>query len=130
MGVKVSRNGDLLNPSNNETVEAAIMSRALYRGLEAQGVNFSENYSKWSKDMMISKIASVMGIESCIDPDKSYVLTIDNVIKILAIQMRFRLIIIINNYYHNYVLLSFKNYFSKTNNYSQEPSMSSCIQNV
>ena len=39
---------------------------------------------------MIEKIATVMGIEFPYDPDESYVLTVDNLIKILAIQMRFR----------------------------------------
>ena len=39
---------------------------------------------------MIEKIAMVMGIEFLYDPDETYVLTVDNLIKILAIQMRFR----------------------------------------
>ena len=42
--------------------------------------------------MMIIKISTVMGVEFPHDPDESYVLTVDNVIKILAIQMRFRYI--------------------------------------
>ena len=39
---------------------------------------------------MIHKIGMVMGLEWVVDPDDSYVLTVDNVIKILAIHMRFR----------------------------------------
>ena len=39
---------------------------------------------------MIQKIAFVMGRECHMDPDPSYALTADNLIKILAIQMRFR----------------------------------------
>ena len=39
---------------------------------------------------MIKKIAMVMGTEFVYDPDDTYVLTSDNLIKILAIQMRFR----------------------------------------
>ena len=39
---------------------------------------------------MIEKISTVMGVEFPYDPDESYVLTVDNIIKILAIQMRFR----------------------------------------
>lgn len=42
------------------------------------------------KDAMISKLARIMGLECTVDPDPSYVLTVDNFIKILAIQMRFR----------------------------------------
>ena len=39
---------------------------------------------------MMQKMSLVMGLEYLSDPDPSYVLTVDNVIKILAIQMRFR----------------------------------------
>lgn len=44
---------------------------------------------------MISKVSAVMGVRfrhvsELSDPDESYVLTIDNVVKMLAIQMRFR----------------------------------------
>ena len=38
---------------------------------------------------MIRKLCTVMGFDMS-DPDDTYVLTIDNVKKILAIQMRFR----------------------------------------
>ena len=40
---------------------------------------------------MLEKLALVMGIRVPADPDPSYVLTIDNVMKMLAIYMRFRL---------------------------------------
>ena len=39
---------------------------------------------------MIEKLSLVMGIDIFDDPDETYVLTVDNLIKILAIQMRFR----------------------------------------
>ncbi len=41
---------------------------------------------------MITKLSTVMGLDTSNlhDPDETYVLTVDNVIKILAIQMRFR----------------------------------------
>ncbi len=39
---------------------------------------------------MIQKIGMVMGLDWVVDPDDSYVLTVDNVVKILAIHMRFR----------------------------------------
>ena len=45
---------------------------------------------------MIQKIGTVMGLEEFIDPDPSYVLTVDNVIKMLAIQMRFRCFMALN----------------------------------
>ena len=62
----------------------------VYIGLQENQVNLSENYQTWDKGIMIQKIGMVMGLEWMTDPDPSYVLTVDNVIKILAIHMRFR----------------------------------------
>ena len=66
------------------------MTKKLYDGLKVNGVNFDDDHRKWKKDAMIRKISTVMGVHDPKDPDESYVLTVDNVIKILAIQMRFR----------------------------------------
>ncbi len=66
------------------------MTPQLYTGLVCQGVNFQDDYRSWTRPVMIEKILRVMGIEDLHDPDESYVLTVDNLIKILAIQMRFR----------------------------------------
>jgi hypothetical protein len=90
VGFTVSRQGHLINPENNSTIERNIMPKSLYEGLKANGVNFSDDHRKWTKKDMINKISQVMGVHDPSDPDKSYVLTVDNVIKILAIQMRFR----------------------------------------
>ena len=69
------------------------MSSQLYTALKHNKVNLSENYQLWNKQTMIQKLGMVMGLESVKDPDPSYVLTVDNVIKMLAIQMRFRCIL-------------------------------------
>ena len=66
------------------------MTPQLYTGLKQNRVNFDDDYRQWQKSTMIEKIAMVMGIEFPYDPDETYVLTVDNLIKILAIQMRFR----------------------------------------
>ena len=66
------------------------MTPQLYTSLLHKKVNLSENYQKWDKDTMIQKIGAVMGLEWSLDPDPTYVLTVDNVIKIMAIHMRFR----------------------------------------
>ena len=86
----VTRYGDLIDPAFPGVLERAIMTQQLYTGLKANKVNFEEDYRKWQKGTMIEKIATVMGIEYPYDADESYVLTIDNLVKILAIQMRFR----------------------------------------
>ena len=73
-----------------QRLESDIMTKQLYTGLKQNGVNFNENYRNWGEVVMIKKIRTVMGLENIRNPDSSYVLTVDNLIKILAIQMRFR----------------------------------------
>ena len=91
VGFMVTRNGDLIDPTHKGGVlERSIMTHQLYTGLKAQRVNFDEDYRQWPKHEMIQKISTVMGIDWPYDPDPTYVLTVDNLIKILAIQMRFR----------------------------------------
>ena len=70
-------------------LEPRILTPQQYIGLIRNRVNFDEDYHHWQEDTMRGKIATVMGIETH-NPDKSYVLTVDNLIKILAILMRFR----------------------------------------
>ena len=90
VGFTVTKNGDLINPSNRHIIEPAIMNSQLYSGLKHNRVNFEDDYRTWKKSVMIEKISTVMGVDYPYDPDESYVLTVDNLIKILAIQMRFR----------------------------------------
>ena len=82
--------GDIQDPIKKEVIEHRAMTPQLYTGLQCNRVNLSENYQSWGKDTMIQKIGMVMGLEWSYDPDSSYVLTVDNVIKIMAIHMRFR----------------------------------------
>ncbi len=74
------------------------MTSRLYRGLKHNRVNFQDNYRNWGKAVMIEKISTVMGVKLLHDPDESYVLTVDNLIKVLAIQMRFRYKIVYMQY--------------------------------
>ena len=86
VGFIINENGDMTFPQ----AKPRIMTPRLYSGLIRQRVNFSDDYRKWDKKTMIQKLSLVMGIEDYNDPDDTYVLTVDNLIKILAIQMRFR----------------------------------------
>ena len=91
VGFVVTGSGDLCDPAQHGSIlERGIMSPQLRNGLKAQRVNFNEDYRHWPKDVMIHKISMVMGIQWAYDPDPTYVLTVDNLVKILAIQMRFR----------------------------------------
>lgn len=90
VGVKITREGDLIDPTQSGcTLEKAIMTEQLYLALLHQRVDLSEDYCSWSKELMIEKFSTVMGIKPH-DPDETYVLTPDNLIKMLAIQMKFR----------------------------------------
>lgn len=80
------------------------MTRELCNWFKRQGVDFKDDYSKWTKQDMIRKLCTVMGTarhrqleytSGVLDLDDSYVLTVDNVTKILAIQMRFRYVYVI-----------------------------------
>ena len=86
----VARNGDLMDPKTSRILEHAIMTSQLYTGLKQNRVNFDENYCSWEKPIMIQKLGMVLGLDYVYDPDDTYVLTVDNLIKMLAIQMRFR----------------------------------------
>ena len=86
----MTQNGDLIDPAKGGILERAIVSQQLYAGLKLNRVNFADDYRVWQKDAMIVKVGTVMGLDFIYDPDPSYVLTVDNLIKILAIQMRFR----------------------------------------
>ena len=92
VGFMVSSKGHLVD-AKKRTLEKAIMSVPLKEALKQQGVDFEDNYNMWKKDRMISVAGNVMGLDQVRDPDPSYVLTVDNLIKILAIQMRFRCVL-------------------------------------
>lgn len=106
LGFKITPNGDLVDPETNRVVEHQLMTKELRKGLADQKVNFDENYFAWNRLVirysdviafvmhsnrvnMITKLCTVMGLDGS-DPDDTYVLTIDNMKKMLAIQMRFR----------------------------------------
>ena len=92
VGFNANKDGDLIDPVKNACIEGLerVVGAQLQAGLIQNQVNLSENYQLWNKMTMMQKMSLVMGLEYVTDPDSSYVLTVDNVIKILAIQMRFR----------------------------------------
>ena len=89
VGFNVSPDGTVLDP-DGEIIEIARMSPQLLAGLKHNNVDFAEDYRQWSKPKMIKKIGTVLGLDFVYDPDPTYVLTADNLVKILAIHMRFR----------------------------------------
>lgn len=84
------RNGNILVPRTARILDVNAVSKDLFDGLERNNVDLSEDFESKSRIEKIEKICSVMGNNSPCDPDPTYELTLDNVKKILAIQMRFR----------------------------------------
>ncbi|XP_077976279.1 E3 ubiquitin-protein ligase rnf213-alpha-like isoform X2 [Styela clava] len=89
INVNISDEGDLLD-RNGEIVEPAIISKQLVNGLKLQRVSLDLNFDTFTRELKLRVLCQVMGIEDLFDPDPTYELTTDNVLKILAIYMRFR----------------------------------------
>ena len=87
--VQITRDGRLLDPRSGQARDT-IMSRELSTALYTQGFRLQENYDNWTKSRKLEELCRVMGVENVHDPDETYELTMDNVKKILAVQMRFR----------------------------------------
>ena len=87
-----------------KVIERGVMKPQLHQGLKINKVDLSEDCSKWEKSKMIQKLGTVMGLKKEVDPDKTYVLTIDNVIKMVAIQMRFRYNVAFCEYNYSHTL--------------------------
>ena len=92
IGFNANSKGDLIDPVKNTHIDGlkGVLSCQLHAGLTQNQVNLNENYQLLNKSTMIQKMSLVMGLEYLSDPDPSYVLTMDNMIMMLAIQMRFR----------------------------------------
>lgn len=89
VGFRIDGNTGHLLDVFGRVLEQRTMSTQLLTALNANFVDLSEDCRHWSKDKILMKIAKIMGIESH-DPDPTYALTADNLMKILAIHMRFR----------------------------------------
>ncbi|XP_067914752.1 E3 ubiquitin-protein ligase rnf213-alpha [Heterodontus francisci] len=81
---------DAINPSNGKIIKPNIMTRELYQGLLLQRVPFNTDFDQLPRSEKIERLCTVLGIQWPMDPDETYELTTDNILKILAIHMRFR----------------------------------------
>ncbi|XP_077330445.1 E3 ubiquitin-protein ligase RNF213-like isoform X2 [Lithobates pipiens] len=81
---------DAINPRNNSIIRQNVMSLQLYEGLRLQRVPFNTDFDQLPRHEKISSLCMVLGIQWPMDPDETYELTMDNMLKILAIKMRFR----------------------------------------
>ncbi|XP_078081837.1 E3 ubiquitin-protein ligase rnf213-beta [Mustelus asterias] len=81
---------DAINPSNGNIIKPNIMTPELHRGLVLQRVPFNTDFDQLPRSEKIERLCTVLGIQWPMDPDETYELTTDNILKILAIHMRFR----------------------------------------
>uniref|UniRef100_UPI00398E3990 E3 ubiquitin-protein ligase rnf213-alpha-like isoform X1 n=2 Tax=Pristiophorus japonicus TaxID=55135 RepID=UPI00398E3990 len=94
IGFHLRENGnggiDAINPSNGQIIKPNIMTCQLYQGLLLQRVPFNTDFDQLPRSEKIERLCTVLGIQWPLDPDETYELTTDNILKILAIHMRFR----------------------------------------
>uniref|UniRef100_A0A672LBL4 RING-type E3 ubiquitin transferase n=1 Tax=Sinocyclocheilus grahami TaxID=75366 RepID=A0A672LBL4_SINGR len=81
---------DAIDPLTKRVIKQNIMTRELYEGLKLQRVPFNIDFDQLPRHEKIERLSRVLGIQSPTDPDETYELTTDNMLKILAIRMRFR----------------------------------------
>jgi hypothetical protein len=85
------QNLNLIDERSGNVLVHNIMSRQLYAGLTRNKVIFNRAFDDASSAEKIADLCKVFGIRIDLgNPDKSYELTSDNVMKLLAIYMRFR----------------------------------------
>lgn len=81
---------DAIDPSTGEVIKKNVMTTALYEGLKLQRVPFNIDFDSLPRGEKIERLCNVLGIQWPLDPDETYELTTDNILKMLAIHMRFR----------------------------------------
>ncbi|XP_042247797.1 E3 ubiquitin-protein ligase rnf213-alpha [Thunnus maccoyii] len=81
---------DAIEPTSGRVIKKNVMTRALYEGLKLQRVPFNIDFDRLPRGEKIERICNVLGIQWPLDPDETYELTTDNILKMLAIHMRFR----------------------------------------
>ncbi|KAK1881703.1 E3 ubiquitin-protein ligase rnf213-beta [Dissostichus eleginoides] len=84
-----------VDPRSNKVLIEDVMSQKLFEDLERQTICLTEDFDQLPRADKIKRISCVVGAEKGImdrtfDPDPTYELTADNVMKMLAIHMRFR----------------------------------------
>ncbi|XP_054899206.1 E3 ubiquitin-protein ligase rnf213-beta [Poeciliopsis prolifica] len=84
-----------VDPHSNKVLIESVMSQELFDGLQRQRISLTEDFDQLPRPDKIKRISCVVGatrgiMDRNFDPDPTYELTADNVMKMLAIHMRFR----------------------------------------
>ncbi|XP_028300078.1 E3 ubiquitin-protein ligase rnf213-alpha-like [Gouania willdenowi] len=81
---------DLINSLTGEVIESNIMTKELYNGLVSYKVPFNVNFDQLPRAVKFEQLCNVLGLTGPSDPDNTFELTTDSILKMLAIHMRFR----------------------------------------
>ncbi|XP_055097754.1 E3 ubiquitin-protein ligase RNF213 isoform X3 [Symphalangus syndactylus] len=81
---------DAINHLTRKVIKRDVMTRDLYTGLLLQRVPFNVDFDRLPRHEKLERLCLALGIPQATDPDKTYELTTDNMLKMLAIEMRFR----------------------------------------
>ncbi|XP_042525946.1 E3 ubiquitin-protein ligase RNF213 [Dipodomys spectabilis] len=81
---------DAINHQTQQVIKSDVMTTELYQGLLLQRVPFNIDFDSLPRHEKLERLCLALGIQWATDPDETYELTTDNMLKILAIEMRFR----------------------------------------
>uniref|UniRef100_UPI00398F666A E3 ubiquitin-protein ligase rnf213-alpha-like isoform X2 n=1 Tax=Pristiophorus japonicus TaxID=55135 RepID=UPI00398F666A len=94
LGFHLQRNNhsgfDAVDHRTRQILRGNVMSSQLERGLSMQRIKFNEDFDDLPREVKLRKLSLVLGVQEAADPDETYELTADNMMKMLAIHMRFR----------------------------------------
>ncbi|KAF6297909.1 hypothetical protein mRhiFer1_000154 [Rhinolophus ferrumequinum] len=81
---------DAVDHLSRQVIKRDVMTMELYQGLLLQRVPFNVDFDQLPRHEKLERLCLTLGVQWAIDPDETYELTTDNMLKILAIEMRFR----------------------------------------
>lgn len=81
---------DAIDHVSKKVIKKDVMTTDLYQGLLLQRVPFNVDFDRLPRPEKLERLCMALGIQWLTDPDETYELTTDNMLKILAIEMRFR----------------------------------------
>ncbi|XP_029417237.1 E3 ubiquitin-protein ligase RNF213 isoform X2 [Nannospalax galili] len=81
---------DAINHLTGKVLKKDVMTKELFDELRLQRVPFNIDFDNLPRHEKLERLCLALGIEWPSDPDETYELTTDNMLKILAIEMRFR----------------------------------------
>ncbi len=89
-GFQLDGTMNLIDERSGKILCKSIMTTNLHQGLERNGVVFNKSFDSKTEEEKIKDLCNILGVKCSENPDNSYEITSDNVMKILAIFLRFK----------------------------------------